>query len=251
MLNLSHFQESLMAFAEAPNADEITHLLKRFCQELGFDNFIYALRIPTQFNESRVVMIKGFPDSWLDHYFQNAYYVQDPVVRYCSQHIVPIAWANLDKVDPAMRGDSESRRIMNEAGDFGLYTGISMPVHSPQGELGILSMTLDRRHPNALAIVETAQPYVQLLAGYLHEAVRRVFGLMDRDQLWQLTHREQECLRWTADGKTSWEIAQLLNMSERTVNFHLTNSINKLAVSNRQHAVAKAVLHGLINPHPF
>ncbi|SSU69308.1 eR transcriptional regulator [Acinetobacter baumannii] len=48
-----------------------------------------------------------------------------------------------------------------------------------------------------------------------------------------LTNREKEALRWTAEGKTSAEIAQILGVTERTVNFHLSNSMQKLNVNNK------------------
>jgi len=61
-----------------------------------------------------------------------------------------------------------------------------------------------------------------------------------------LTQRELECLTWTANGKTSWEIAVILGVSESTATFHLRNAGNKLKASNRAHAVAKAMHQGLI-----
>ncbi len=191
-------------------------------------------------------MLKGYPDAWLDHYWENGYALSDPAVLYCGQHIVPIEWHAL-----SYERDSRSTQVMKEAAAFGLKSGVSMPIHSPHGELGILSFALNRDDTVAREITRHALPYVQLLAGHVHEAVRRIAAPSDNEPLQELTTRETECLRWAADGKTSWEIAQLLNMSERTVNFHLNNSMIKLDVCNRQHAIAKAVLRGLINPHPF
>lgn len=61
-----------------------------------------------------------------------------------------------------------------------------------------------------------------------------------------LTQRESECLTWTANGKTSWEISVILGVSESTATFHLRNAGVKLKASNRAHAVAKALHLGLI-----
>jgi LuxR family transcriptional regulator, quorum-sensing system regulator SolR len=61
-----------------------------------------------------------------------------------------------------------------------------------------------------------------------------------------LTEREVEILRWTIDGKTAWEIGQILKISERTVNFHLQNVMGKFGVHNKTHAAARAVSYGLI-----
>ena len=58
--------------------------------------------------------------------------------------------------------------------------------------------------------------------------------------------REREILRWAADGKTSWEVSVILNISERTVKFHLTQASLKLNAVNRTAAVAKALARGLI-----
>ena len=236
-----------MCFAAAKSLDEITQGCRFYSQKMGFDAFIYALRIPSQFSESRVVVINGYPDAWLERYWEQDYSLADPVVGFCSQHTLPVLWHELN-----LQKKSPSAKVMLEAGDFGLKAGVSMPVHSPQGEMGILSFTLNNSNQKSnRAITQEALPYVQLLASHVHEAVRRVLELVDPDGREPLTIREQECLRWAADGKTSWEISQLLGISERTVNFHLNNSMIKMDVCNRQHAIARAILQGLINPHPF
>jgi len=64
----------------------------------------------------------------------------------------------------------------------------------------------------------------------------------------ELTSREKECLSWTAAGKTSWEISQILRLSESTITFHLKNAIQKMDVTNRSQAVAKALTHSQIRP---
>ena len=61
-----------------------------------------------------------------------------------------------------------------------------------------------------------------------------------------LTERETEILRWLMEGKTSWDIGKILSISERTVKFHVNNTLVKLNAVNRTHAVAKAILRNLI-----
>jgi DNA-binding CsgD family transcriptional regulator len=64
----------------------------------------------------------------------------------------------------------------------------------------------------------------------------------------QLNDREVETLTWVARGKTSVEIAQILSLSKRTVDFHIDNARNKLGVSTRTEAAIKAVTGRLIDP---
>uniref|UniRef100_UPI003341C9FF helix-turn-helix domain-containing protein n=1 Tax=Castellaniella defragrans TaxID=75697 RepID=UPI003341C9FF len=62
-----------------------------------------------------------------------------------------------------------------------------------------------------------------------------------------LSDREQECLLWAAQGKTSWEIGRILGIAERTVNFHIANTCAKLDVRTRQAAITTALSRRLIN----
>lgn len=63
-----------------------------------------------------------------------------------------------------------------------------------------------------------------------------------------LNGREVEALTWAARGKTSAEIAQILGLSKRTVDFHIDNARNKLGVTTRTQAAIKAVNSRLIEP---
>jgi DNA-binding CsgD family transcriptional regulator len=55
-----------------------------------------------------------------------------------------------------------------------------------------------------------------------------------------------ECLRWCKEGKTNWEIGEILSISEKTVEFHLSNTMRKLGASNRITAVVIGIKQGLI-----
>ncbi len=61
-----------------------------------------------------------------------------------------------------------------------------------------------------------------------------------------LSIREVAVLRWTAEGKTSADISDIFNISERTVNFHIGNTIAKLNATNKTAAVVRALLLGML-----
>jgi DNA-binding NarL/FixJ family response regulator len=73
-----------------------------------------------------------------------------------------------------------------------------------------------------------------------------------RMELWprlvDLNDREVEALTWVARGKTSAEIAQILGLSKRTIDFHIDNARSKLGAATRTQAVMKAADGGLIEP---
>lgn len=62
-----------------------------------------------------------------------------------------------------------------------------------------------------------------------------------------LSKRECEVLDWVSLGKSSWEISQLLGISEHTVKFHVSGILRKLDATSRSQAVAIALQMGMLN----
>ena len=75
---------------------------------------------------------------------------------------------------------------------------------------------------------------------YLHN---RLFTLkrMVQETRVDLTPREVECLHWVAAGKSDWQIGQILNISAKTVNYHIENVKRKFGVATRIQAVVAAM----------
>jgi len=61
-----------------------------------------------------------------------------------------------------------------------------------------------------------------------------------------LSNREHECLLWTSQGKTSYEIGMILGLSENTINNYLVSACRKLRAVNRPHMVSIAIREGVI-----
>jgi DNA-binding NarL/FixJ family response regulator len=72
-------------------------------------------------------------------------------------------------------------------------------------------------------------------------------NMNDEEVLTKLTEREREILRLIFDGKCSNEVAIVLCVSKRTVDFHLARAYVKLGVSNRFQAFKRALQLGIIN----
>jgi DNA-binding response OmpR family regulator len=87
-----------------------------------------------------------------------------------------------------------------------------------------------------------------LLATIVNARLARVA----RSEIWpqqvDLSEREIAALTWSARGKTSDEIAVILGLSKRTIDFHIDNARAKLGVATRIQAVVKAVSGKLIEP---
>ncbi|MDC4223558.1 MAG: LuxR C-terminal-related transcriptional regulator, partial [Candidatus Manganitrophus sp.] len=134
-------------------------------------------------------------------------------------------------------------KFIRDASTFGLSEGITLGVACHRSGVGSIfsfagqSMSDHERHA---AILEHLVPH-------LHVALMRTLSPPSTHNP-DLSHREREVLDWMKEGKTSWEISHILQISERTVNFHVQNILSKLQASTRGHAIALALQQGLIGP---
>lgn len=86
---------------------------------------------------------------------------------------------------------------------------------------------------------------IELAVPHLFRAFKGLRHLC-RAKPFHLTKKEFEVLNWVKMGKTTWEIAQILSVSESCINFHMDNLRKKFDAVNRTQVVAVAVANGLI-----
>jgi DNA-binding CsgD family transcriptional regulator len=226
---------------------------ERTFSNLGFASYSY-LSFPGELvlepkgsrDTSDIIFLSTVNSEWIDHYVDEEYGEDDPLIRFCIRNRLPLRW------NETFQANSRSARdnaFFADAFDFGIRRGLIIPLHGPSGEVGIMSLYSDMRDGAFAKVADTAQYDAHLLAMHFHDAVQRTLATVATiPKPIPLTDREVEILRWTAIGKTAWEIGSILNISERTVNFHLQNTMAKFGVHNKTHAAAKAMSAGLIHP---
>jgi len=114
-----------------------------------------------------------------------------------------------------------------------------VPIKGLASELSCLIFSI-KKSSVTLSLLEKLGWYWLLLSSFIYTKYKNLITKHYSD----ITTRELECIKWAADGKTSWEISQILSISQRTVDFHLANCINKTNSSNRQQAIVKFALNG-------
>jgi len=206
--------------------------------ELGFEFCSFAIRTPIPISNPTGVAITNYPDA-LQHAYQNANYVGiDPMVHHALSAVTMQTWTD----------DRFSRvpEVWHEARTAGLNFGVSQPTRGTHGLIGLLSLS---RHDPAISEAELEDKKHKLLwlANAAHQGlspylVPDFISVVEA----KLTERELSVLRWTAEGKTSAEIADIIKIKERTVNFHINNAVAKLGTTNRTAATVQAAMLGLL-----
>ncbi|KRB32924.1 LuxR family transcriptional regulator [Mesorhizobium sp. Root695] len=119
-------------------------------------------------------------------------------------------------------------------------SGIALPVHADRGQCGLVVFL-----GSEIALPQETLYEIHARCFSLFAAVARIRP-GDAGRMRAISKRELECLKLTANGNTSEEIARLLKLSVHTANQYLTQSTQKLNAVNRNQAVAKALRLGLI-----
>lgn len=131
------------------------------------------------------------------------------------------------------------REVTNLKLDFGVKTCLSVGVRGVLGACTYFALSnFDQRQ------IWKLRSMMQILAPHFHLAYMRATtwaqGTPSSTKRVDLTAREEEIMRWVAEGKTNWEISMILKVSLNTIKFHLKNIYQKLGgVENRWSAVAQ------------
>lgn len=229
----------------ALDAGSFERVLGDRLKEEGFDRFAYlALRLPESGRAPFVVTT--YPQDWAVHYTDQDYVNFDPVLLQATGTMRPFNWHTL-AADPKL--STNQHRVLDEARDFGITNGGTVPIHAPGGGFSTLSVASSVMSDREFAREwRRLSPYLHMAALYSHSAVEARLLNSSRAEPIALTDRERECLLWTARGKTSAEIGTILAISSETVVFHLKNAMRKLSVYSKHHAVVKAIMMGVIHP---
>ena len=118
--------------------------------------------------------------------------------------------------------------------------GLAFPVQAERGRCGIVAFL-----GADIALQEDGLFAIHARCFTLFEALARIRP-GESAKFPSISKREIECLKLTANGYTSEDIARLLKLSVHTANQYLSNTTQKLNAVNRMHAVAKALRMGLI-----
>jgi LuxR family quorum sensing-dependent transcriptional regulator len=230
------FLEGLGGFS---SADAILGALDRVLANYGIEHFTFQDLPRANRPYEEFAFCTRVPAEWLQIYLREEYVRVDPAFRQCRRSIEPFVWA-----DAPYDAEREPRAVefLRRATDFGLARGLMIPVPREKGGLGVVWFGGTRMQPDA-----RTRPLLHLLALYTFERLRSACGhSLERKP--PLTHREREVLVWAAQGKSAWEIGEILRIAKRTVDEHVQSACHKLGAANRTQAVAIALRDHLIEP---
>ncbi|CAI0711321.1 LuxR family transcriptional regulator [Serratia entomophila] len=222
-----------------PEREAFLRQLAPSARALGFEYFSYIVFSCYPASRPKMLIEGNFPAEYMDDYRKLRIYLQDPVIEQAHHSTLQFRWD-----EPFYRDRPE---LWWRMAQFGIREGWSQSIKDCYGRLGILTFAGERVPQQDPAASVANETFFLWLAQTAHKTLREgLISVNDEAIKDVLTLREKDILRWCSEGKTSEEIALLMGLSERTVNFHIANAIKKLSVANKTAATAKAVYLQLI-----
>ncbi|HVP83125.1 MAG TPA: autoinducer binding domain-containing protein [Rhizomicrobium sp.] len=239
--------ESVWSFMQAgfaaANMREVQLAFGQSVSQFGFDKFSFVHALGP--NRSYITPEMKFGhqhDRWYRRYAERRYYHDDPSLKRLLSSPTPFAWSDM----PLSTLTKPEQRVRLAAAETGAVNGFVVPVEGPERELYVVRMTSPEKtfDPQARQTLYTL--------GLLYSSIGLNKFRTDKQplRLSPLTFREAECLRWASEGKSDWDISEILGISQHTVHEHLERSKAKLKARTRTQAAVHAAVNGWLSNPP-
>ena len=219
------------------NADQLKSALSSALLAEGFGNHI--LTSLSRRSVGNVAWFE-FPKGYAETYLAEKWQAVDPILKLSMVARRPFQWNDVARQNHLSRS---AKKCMQSCEDFGVHSGIVFPLFGPEQRCDVLSISQRERHeidPKRIDILQAICTH----AWWTYTRLTSNAESFTDDG--QLTERECEVLLWLKDGKSNDQISEIMRLSDKTVQFHISNAMNKLGASNRISAVVIALQRRLI-----
>jgi len=206
--------------------------------QIGFTYASFRITTLLGNHQTNSTDFNNYPNEWNRCYQHKNYQTVDPLVFHCHRSVFPILWSpEVFQSTPTLWRDMQ---------EHGLRQGCSQSVHDVRGIVSTLSLARNSV-PITTDEFYSKAGQVLWLCNWLHSALAdKLLPTPRLDNSYPLSPREAEIMKWTAEGKTASEIADILHLTTRTVGFHMSTIMRKFGVNNKASAVLCAAKSGLL-----
>ncbi len=217
---------------------EFAQTLGRTARAFGFEHISFMFAPTPESTLSKALVIETTLPSAYFNQFDRARMMRSPAFAMgMSQSVLPRVWNNTSATSPTVLPVELKELLLAH----GMTMGVAIPAYLVDGERVLFWFGGDRAPLGQIELNE-----LMMITHYLVDAYNLVKQSKNAT-LPTLSAREREVVRWTAQGKTSIEIGQILSLSDHTVNAYMMSAIRKLDCVNRTQLVAKAIRMKLIS----
>jgi LuxR family transcriptional regulator, quorum-sensing system regulator BjaR1 len=213
--------------------------LVRAAENFGFTSLGINGLPPPGAGADPVILTEATPAGFRELYIEEHFYRVDHICAHARASYEPFRYC---EAPYSPTRSSAHRRFMQALATYSLGRGLVVPIGRPANIPACV--WLAGEDPN---LDNDGKRAIQMIALFAASKARALSHTPNPDPCKsRLTPREREVLQWISAGKTSWEIAAILILSERTINKIVGDAMNKLDAVTRTQAVVHAIQLGEI-----
>jgi hypothetical protein len=160
--------------ASARDVPEAGAACRSVAAALGFEHFLYGLRIAVSLSRPCQFVLSGYPRGWRSHYDEQGFMMVDPVLARGAVSVLPFGWDEVERDKPS------SQRLFRDAASYGLHHGMTVPQHCANGEFGLMSFARATPLPGGAARARLFQR-AQWLTANIQERMRQL--ILEAEQI--------------------------------------------------------------------
>lgn len=234
------YQDILRKASEVDEPGQLLAMGRELCSRLGFEIFSLSGISDRPDGTVRFRSVAHIPPTYSSRFHDLDRGKTDPVMQHCKRVSTPLCW---DQDFYVGRGSGERWEV--NAG-YGLTSGVALAIHLPAGKHLFAGFCRSGPTPQKTDFDEV----LVNLQVFANSVVQPVLALLCEDCPSQppldLSGRELECLKWAAEGKTAYETAVILGLSQSRISQVLSSALRKLGCVNKQQAIVKAIRSQLV-----
>lgn len=223
----------------AERLDQVRDAFQSFIENVGFTSFSckrigYFPPITSDY-----VLLSTTPEGWMEEYLARGYARFDPILQEAQRRRSAFAWSEVYD-QPTLT--THQREVLGGRTAHNMSDGLSIPIVNLHGCVGTVNIVGSTEALDEIGWSAMAMASVFLYQKLISLRPAATAPVADKS----LSPREIEILSWITEGKSDWQIGQILSISEKTVNYHIENVKRKFGVATRVQAVVGAMRQGML-----
>ncbi|WP_172691166.1 transcriptional regulator TraR [Rhizobium rhizogenes] len=210
--------------------------LSDLAKRIGFGGYAYLNVQP-----GHLLAISNYHPEWRSAYFERRYSDLDPVVKRAKSLKQAFTWTG-EQEKPRL--SEAERSFFAHAADFGIRSGITIPVKTANGSMSMF--TLASKKPTIDLDKEINAVAAAAAVAQLHARIVFLRAQPTIENPAHLDSKEATYLRWIAAGKTMEEVADIEGIKYNSVRVKLAEAKKRFDVHTTTHLIALAIRKRLI-----
>lgn len=238
MSDIAAFEERTRG---ATTLEQLSGMLDTVVRQFGFRWFALFHNVDLARHAKNALMLTTYPAIWVEEVVETRLYVDGPIHVASGMSVAGLAW---DRIDDFITPDARQLSILKRGRDHGLVSGFTMPLRM-DGEPNAV-FTVARKIDAPLTDQDTLT--ARLLGTIAFERARLLLrGEWPKFATTPLSPRQIDCIDLVAQGKSDWEIGQILGLTRNTVHEYVEAARRRYGVRRRTQLVLRAVRDGHLN----